>query len=289
MFLQFIINGLVVGSAYALIAVGHTMIFGMMKIVNFAHGELYMLGAFFTFTFVSYILQLNYFLALAIAMVLIILFAALTERTMISKLVGKDIMTTTLITIGFSIFLQNIVQAVWGANPRSLPHPFRKEPLEIAGIFITVPRLMIIVISIVVIILLHLLIQKTKLGKAFRATFQNRDSALLAGINVKFIYTLSYSLGSFLAALAGGLLGMIYIIEPTMGALAVGKAFTIVIVAGKRSYLGAIGVGYGLGLIESLGAGYISSEYKDAFAFVILIIVLLLKPEGLFGKLRSQR
>jgi branched-chain amino acid transport system permease protein len=289
MLAQLLVNGLVVGSGYALIAVGHTMIFGLMRIVNFAHGELYMIGAFLTFTFVSFVLQLNYFLALAIAMCIIIVLAVVIERTMISRLIEKDIATTTLITIGMSIFFINIVQTIWGANPRSLPHPFKQEPFQILGVFITRPRLFILVAALAVIITLHFCIQKTKIGKAFRATFQNREAALLAGINIRTIYTISYSLGSFLAALAGGLLGMIYIIEPTMGVMAIGKAFTIVIVAGRRSYLGAIAVGYGLGIIESLGAGYISSEYKDVFAFVILIIVLVVKPEGIFGKLRSSR
>lgn len=289
MFFQLAVNGLVVGSGYALIAVGHTMIFGLMKIVNFAHGELYMIGAFLTFTFVAYLAHLNYFVALATAMLITIILAVVIERTMISRLIDKDIMTTTLITIGFSIFLQNIVQTIWGADPRSIPHPFEKAPLNIANIFITRPRLFIIVVAVVVIVTLHYLIMKTKIGKAFRATFQNREAALLSGIDVSLIYTISYALGSFLAALAGGLLGMIYIIEPTMGVLAVGKAFTIVIVAGTRSYLGAIAVGYGLGLIESLGAGYISSEYKDVFAFIILIFVLIFKPEGVFGKAKSLK
>lgn len=288
MLAQLIVNGLVIGSGYALIAVGHTMIFGLMKIVNFAHGELYMIGAFFTFTFVSILLGVNYFLALAIAMVLVVILAMIVERTMISKLVDKDIMTTTLITIGLSIFFQNIVQTVWGANPRCIPHPFKTDPVVIGDVFITRPRIFIILMAVVVIFSVHLFIQKTKTGKAFRATFQNRNAALLSGIDIRSIYMISYSLGSFLAALAGSLLGMIYIIEPTMGVLAVGKAFTIVIVAGKRSYLGAIAVGYGLGLVEQFGAGYISSEYKDVFAFIILIIVLIFKPEGIFGKAKVK-
>lgn len=288
MLAQLIVNGLVIGSGYALIAVGHTMIFGLMKIVNFAHGELYMIGAFFTFTFVSILLNVNYFVAMGIAMVLVIILSMIIERTMISKLVDKDIMTTTLITIGLSIFFQNIVQTVWGANPRSIPHPFKTAPVVIGDVFITRPRLFIVLMAVVVIISVHLFIQKTKTGKAFRATFQNRNAALLSGIDIRSIYMISYSLGSFLAALAGSLLGMIYIIEPTMGVLAVGKAFTIVIVAGKRSYLGAIAVGYGLGLVEQFGAGYVSSEYKDVFAFIILIIVLIFKPEGIFGKVKVK-
>lgn len=289
MLAQFIVNGIVVGSGYALIAVGHTMIFGLMRIVNFAHGEVYMLGAFLTFTFISYVAHLNYFLALAIAMAIIIVFSVVIERTLISKLLDKDIETTTLITIGMSIFLINIAQTIWGANPRSLPHPFSRDTVQIGSVAITQPRLFIIGMAIVVIVTLHLVIKNTKVGKAFRATFQNREAALLAGIDIRMIYTLSYAIGSFLAALSGGLLGMIYIIEPTMGAMAVGKAFTIVIVAGRRSYLGAIVVGYGLAIVESLGAGYISSQYKDVFAFVILILVLLFKPEGVFGKLRSAK
>ena len=144
------------------------------------------------------------------------------------------------------------------------------------------------IIAIIIICVLHLFITKTKIGKAFRATFQNREAALMSGINITRIYTISYSLGSFLAALAGGLLGMIYIIEPTMGVRAVGKAFVIVIAAGRGSFIGAITVGYGLGIIESLGSAYISSEYKDVFAFIIVFLVLFFKPEGLFGKARTK-
>ncbi len=282
MFLQLLINGLVVGSGYALIAVGHTIIFGMMKIVNFAHGELYMIGAFFTFSFV--LLFNNYYIGFLVAMVICILIAIFSEKVLFHRLIDEDIMTTTLITIGISIFLMNIVQILWGANPRTIPQPFSEKPVIIGDIFITKPRIFIFFTAIVIIGVLHWFIKYTKTGKAFRATFQNRQAALLVGININYIYTLSYTIGATVAGAAGGLLGMIYVIEPTMGVAAVGKAFAIVITAGKKSIYGAIFIAYGLGVIESLGSGYISSQYKDVFAFIILILVLLFKPEGIFGK-----
>ena len=288
MFCQLIVNGLVVGSGYALISIGHTFIFGLMHIVNFAHGELYMLGAFLTLTFVSYLSNLNYFISLIIAMLIAVIFAIIIEKTMIKKLIDKDELTTALITIGLSIFLQNVAQLIWGANPRSFSNPFQKGSLQLGSVFITRPRLFILIIAIIIIYILHLFIMKTKIGKAFRATFQNREAALMSGIDITRIYTISYSLGSLLAALAGGLLGLIYIIEPTMGIRAVGKAFVIVIVASRASFVGAITVGYALGIIESLGSAYISSEYKDVFAFIVVISILLFKPEGLFGVGRSK-
>jgi branched-chain amino acid transport system permease protein len=286
MFQQFIthvFNGAIIGSAYGLMGVGLTLIFGLMNVVNFAHGELYMLGAFFVYTLVT-IFQVNYFLAILLGMGGVLVFGAIIERLTIKPIRNAPILMTALVTIGLSIFLKNTALVIWGGVPKKIPNPFPSASLKLGYVYVTQPRIFALLLTIGVIILLHYLIKKTKLGKAMRAPFENKDAAALMGIRVDRIYLYTFAIGSVVAAMAGILLGTIYLVYPTMGELAVLKAFIIVIMGGMGNFVGAFFCGIILGISESLGAGFISTGYKDAVGFVIVILVLLFRPQGLFGE-----
>ena len=286
MFEQFVthmFNGAIIGSAYGLMGVGLTLIFGLMNVVNFAHGELYMLGAFFVYSLVA-ILQVNYFLSILLGMGGVLVFGGIIERLTIKPIRNAPILMTALVTIGLSIFLKNTALVIWGGVPKKIPNPFPPASLKLGYVYVTQPRIFALLLTIGVVILLHYLIKKTKLGKAMRATFENKDAAALMGIRVDRIYLYTFAIGSVVAAMAGILLGTIYLVYPTMGELAVLKAFIIVIMGGMGNFVGAFFSGIILGISESLGAGFISTGYKDAVGFVIVILVLLFRPQGLFGE-----
>ncbi|ATW24603.1 branched-chain amino acid ABC transporter permease [Candidatus Formimonas warabiya] len=280
MFSQLIVNGLVLGSGFALIAIGHTIIFGLMKVANFAHGELYLLGAFFAYTFIS-LLGLPFWLGFILVMISGAILGWLLN-VLIFRYVRDDMTVNGLVTIGLSIFVINFARYLWGPEPKMLPNPFPVDPLIIGKVAVTPVRLFIILASIAAIAALQQLIKRTSIGRAFRATFQNRDAAQLVGINIEKIYTLSSVIGTVMATLAGTLLGLVYTIDPNMGLKAISVAWAVVVTGGLGSFTGAIVIGYFLGLMESLGGGYISSEYKDAFAFIMLVLVLIFKPHGIF-------
>ncbi len=275
-------QGLIIGSGYALMAVGLTMIFGLMNLANFAHGEFYMLGAYFAFSATAS-LGLNYFLAVAIAILATMLLALVLDRLVFKRLRREPIMSATMATIGLSILLQYAAQMIWGAYPLSIRNPFPPEPLALGPIVVPFNRLFIIAVTILVIALFHWLLKSTRLGKAIRATFQNKESAALVGIEIERIYTAAFTFGAGMAAISGALLGSIFTLFPTMGGYATLKAFIVVIVGGMGSFVGAIVSGLLLGVAEALGAGFISSAYKDAVGFVVVIVVLLCAPQGLFG------
>ncbi len=275
-------QGLIIGSGYALIALGLTLIFGLMNLANFAHGEFYMLGAYFAFSAVR-LLHLHYFAAVALAIVATMVVGFVLDRLVFRRLRRQPIMSATMATIGLSILLQYLAQVVWGAYPLTIGNPFPAEPLTVGPVVVPANRLFIVGVTVVVIALFHWLLKSTRLGKAIRATFQNKESAALAGIEIERIYTAAFTIGAGLAAISGALLGSVFTLFPTMGGFATLKAFIVVIVGGMGSFVGAIVSGLLLGVAEALGAGFVSSAYKDAVGFVVVIAVLLFAPQGLFG------
>lgn len=281
--LQQMINGLIIGATYGLMAVGLTMIFGMMDVINFAHGEFYMLAAVIAYFLVS-LLGLNYFLSLVISVVLVMACGLVFDQLVLRKLRGEPVLITILVTIGLSIFLQNAVLLFWGPSPQNIPSPFSPDPIKIGPVFLTSAKLFIAFVTFLVILGAHFLIQKTKLGKTMRATFQDKESAAIVGIDINWVFAKTFVFGSGLAALAGTLLGTLFLVYPNMGELAVIKAFLIVIMGGMGNFLGAIFGGLLLGVVESMAAGFISSGYKDLFGFLIVIILLIFRPYGLFGR-----
>lgn len=281
-FLQHILNAIVLGGTYALLGIGLTLIFGIMKVVNFTHGELYSFGAYMVFMF-SAMLGLNFFLAILVAMVLGVVLGAVIEFVLLRPLRGANIDTTMLVMIGAWIAMQNLEQFSWGGVAKSISHPFPSDPLVIGDVSVSWIRVFVFCFAILLIAGSYFLINRTKLGKSMRATFQDRDTAALMGVNINAVYTATFALGSGLAASAGALLGPVFVVTPTMGDLAALKAFAIVILGGLGSIVGATIGGFILALAEELGAGYISSGYRDAMGFALIILVLIYRPTGLFA------
>ncbi len=287
LFVQLLTNGVIIGATYALIAIGLTLIFGMMRVVNFAHGEFYMLGAYVAVSAAT-ALNLGYFFALPIAVVSISIVGFAFERVFLRPLRNADILSAALVTIGLSIFLQNTALLIWGPKPGQVVDPFAGATLRLGDVGVTAIRMFALVVAVTAIAALGLLIKYTKVGRMMRATFQDRDAAALQGIEVDRVFCLSFVVGVALAALAGALLSAIFVVSPDMGNMANLKSFAVVILGGLGNIPGAVAGGFLLGLAESFGAGYISTGYKDGISFLLLIIVLLVRPYGLFGREGSE-
>jgi branched-chain amino acid transport system permease protein len=281
--LQHLVNAVILGGTYALLGIGLTLIFGIMRVVNFTHGELYAFGAYAVYWLVA-TAGVNFFLALPVAITAGLALGALVEFVLLRPMRGADIDTTMLVMIGAWIVMQNSEMIVWGGVAKSVPTPFPETPLAIGPISVAWLRMFALGIALLLIAGTYALINHTRLGTAMRATFQDRDTAALMGVNVRAIHTATFAIGSGLAAAAGALLGPVFLVEPTMGDLASLKAFAIVILGGLGNVTGATIGGFVLALVEEMGAGYISSGYRDAMGFLIIIVVLLIKPTGLFAR-----
>jgi len=282
-FLQHLVNTLILGGTYALLGIGLTLIFGIMRVVNFTHGELYAFGAYAVFA-IAMVFGGNFFLALALAVIGGMVLGAIIEMILLRPMRGADIDTTMLIMIGAWIVMQNMEMLTWGGVAKAVVTPFPETPLVVGPVSVSWLRLFVLGLALVLIAATYVLINRTKLGKAMRATFQDADTAALMGININRIYTATFAIGSGLAAAAGALLGPVFLAVPTMGDLAALKSFAIVILGGLGSITGAAVGGFILAFAEELGAGYISSGYRDAMGFLIIILVLMFRPTGLFAR-----
>jgi branched-chain amino acid transport system permease protein len=281
--LQHLVNGLVLGGTYALLGIGLTLIFGLMNVVNFAHGEFYTLGAYLAFSALA-LAGLPFLVSLVLAIAGGVVLGALTERVLLQPLRGESIDTVMLVMIGLWIAMQNGELLAWGGVAKSIPHPFPTAPLTLGPLGLAPLRLFVLLAALALIAGTYLIIHRTRMGRAMRATFQDADTAALMGVRIGRIHTATFALGSGLAAAAGALLGPIFLAYPSMGDLASLKAFSVVILGGLGNVAGATLGGLLLGVAEELGAGYISSGYRDAVGFVIIILVLLFRPSGLFAR-----
>jgi len=280
---QHLVNAFMLGGTYALLGIGLTLIFGIMRVVNFTHGELYSFGAYIVYLAAA-ALGLNFFLSLAVAIVAGFLLGSLIELALLRPMRRADIDTTMLVMIGAWIVLQNTELLLWGGVAKAVPAPFAETPLVLGPVSVAPLRVFVLGAALLLIVGTYALINRTKLGRAMRATFQDSETAALMGVNVSAIYTATFAIGSGLAAAAGALLGPVFLVTPTMGDLASLKAFAIVILGGLGNIQGATIGGFILALVEEIGAGYISSGYRDAMGFLIIILVLLFKPTGLFAR-----
>lgn len=281
--LQHLLNGLLLGSTYSLLGIGLTLIFGLMNVVNFAHGEFYTLGAYATFAALT-LASVPFVPAIPLAIVVGAAVGALCERVLLKPLRGASIDTTMLVMIGVWIALQNAELLGWGGVAKSVPTPFPTSPVVLGPVSVAPLRIFVFVTAALLILGAHLLLARTKLGKAMRATFQDRETAALMGVSIDRIYTVTFAFGAGLAAAAGALLGPVFLVYPAMGDLASLKAFSVVILGGLGNFAGAAVGGLLLGVAEELGAGYISSGYRDAVGFVIIVAMLLVRPSGLFAR-----
>ena len=274
---------MILGGTYALLGIGLTLIFGIMRVVNFTHGELYAFGAYMMFMWVMR-LHVNFFVALPLAVGLGVALGALIEIILLRRLQGADIDTTMLVMIGAWIAMQNAEQLTWSGVAQSIKMPFPSQPLALGPVSIGWERLFVFVVALALIGLTYYLIDRTRLGKAMRATFQDRETSMLMGIDVKRINTATFALGSGLAAAAGALLGPVFVVQPDMGDLASLKAFAIVILGGLGNITGATIGGFILAFMEEISAGYISSGFRDGMGFLLIIVILIFKPTGLFAR-----
>jgi branched-chain amino acid transport system permease protein len=275
-------NGLVIGMGYTLVAIGLTMVFGILNVLNFAHGEFYMLGAFIAYVF-GELLGWPYFLSGVIAVGLVMLVSFLFELISVRPFIDRDTEMTLLSTFAASLILMNLVEVIWGNTPLLLNTPFSK-PLDLFFLVLTAQRILILLVGVLGVVLLGVFLKFTKMGKVIRATAQNKKASALVGINIKRIYRLSFAAGTGLAAVAGVLIAPLSNLNASMGQGMVLKGFIVVILGGLASVPGAILGGMILGLTEAIAAGYVSNAWKDVIGFSILIIILLLRPQGLMGK-----
>ncbi len=284
-FLQFLVNGLSVGSMYALIALGYTMVYGIILLINFAHGEFMMMGAFMGSLIIGYLAGIPLVLALFIAMVGAGLLAVVTERIAYRPLRDKNRIYVLTAAIAVSVLLQNLGRVLFGASAQPFPAQFPQGSFEIAGIYLEYAQLIVMALCILLMGVLWVIVNRTKLGTAMRATAQDLDAARLMGINVNFVISFTFFIGASLAGAVGVLYGMQYSIDPLMGVQPGLAAFVAAVLGGIGSIPGAMIGGLIIGVTENLVAGYISSTYQGAITFVILIIVLAVKPTGIFGKM----
>ncbi|MED4990990.1 MULTISPECIES: branched-chain amino acid ABC transporter permease [Parageobacillus] len=280
--IQQLLNGLTVGSVYSLVALGLTLVYGILHIPNFAHGALYMMGGYVTLTMMNQA-GLPYWLSIIISMIAIGLLGVLMERLAFYPLRDAPPLHDKIAAIGILLFLEAFAQFVWGADYQTMSTPYGNV-INVLGLTLTMQRVLIIVSTIVIMFLLYFFLKKTFIGASIIAMSQNREGANLVGINTNKVAMMTFMISGSLAALAASLASPINLVFPGMGHLVILKAFVIIILGGMGSIPGAIIGGYILGFSESLGATYISNDYKDIIAFVILVIILTVKPTGLFAK-----
>lgn len=289
LFLQQLVNGIATGSSYALIALGYTMVYGTIKLINFAHGDVYMMGAFVGYFLITKY-EMNVVLATLCAMAVSSLLGVVIERVAYKPLRNSTRVAALITAIGVSYFLQNIMVYFLGPETRSFPSPLQVQVYNLAGIRINSNQIIILVVTILVMLLLQFIVQKTKMGKAMRAVAVDQEAAQLMGINVDKVISLTFAIGSALAGLGGVMIGMYYSnVSPLMGATPGLKSFIAAVVGGIGSIPGAMVGGYLIAILEAVVTFLGGSRYKDAVVYALLIIVLLVKPSGLFGKRQSEK
>ncbi len=287
--LQQLINGLSLGSIYALIALGYTMVYGIMRLINFAHGDIYMLGAYVGF-FATTQFHLGFIPAMLAAMVIIGILGVIEERLAYKPLRHSSRISIFITAIGVSLFIEYTTMYFMTPQPRTFPPVLENTIFHIGPAQISLQQIVILVSAVVLMFLLWYIVQYTKMGKAMRAVSYDTDAALLMGINVDNVISFTFALGSGLAGAAGVLVGIYYnTIDPLMGIMPGLKAFVAAVLGGIGIIPGAMMGGVILGVVEALVSGFLSSTFRDAAAFTILIIILLIKPTGLMGKNETEK
>lgn len=286
-FIQQLVNGLSIGSVFALVALGYTMVYGIIKLINFAHGDIYMLGAFVGYFSFKYLAGgfFGFILALILAMVICALLGMLIEKIAYKPLRNASRITALITAMGVSYFLEYVMVYFVGAERKVLNAPFENTVFHVGGVSFTLSTVIIVATTMILMLLLTFIVNKTKMGKAMRAVSADADAARLMGINVDHTISFTFALGSALAGAAGVLIGVHYnIVEPLMGMVPGLKAFIAAVFGGIGIIPGALIGGISIGVVQTFAAGYISSMWQDAIVYALLIVILVVKPSGLLGK-----
>jgi branched-chain amino acid transport system permease protein len=283
--MQSILSGILIGGVYALIGIGLTLIFGVMRVINFAQGELVMVGMYVTF-FLFKGFGMDPFLSVVLTMPALFLLGAFLQRTLINKVLDALPQNQILLTIGIGLVLANLAMLLFTSDYRILSTSYSSSSVSLGGIFLSTPLLYCFAITAVITAALYWFLVKTDVGHAIRATAQDRDAAQLMGVNVRNMAVLAFGLGAALAGAAGALVAPTYYIYPQVGSAFTLKAFVVVVLGGMGSIIGATLGGVLIGTAESLSGAYFGSGWKDLCVYAIFLLVLLLKPSGLLGKSR---
>ncbi|MDI2589037.1 branched-chain amino acid ABC transporter permease [Psychrobacillus sp. NEAU-3TGS] len=282
--IQQLINGISLGSIYALIALGYTMVYGIIKLINFAHGDVFMVGSFIGFYSIT-VFGLGFFPALIISMVACALFGVIIERIAYKRLRNATRIAALITAIGVSLLIEYGVIYIRGAQPEAYPNIFSNKTFSILGAQISIQSVLILSVSVVLMILLQFIVHKTKTGKAMRAVSHDVEAAKLMGINVDNTISATFAIGSALAGAAGVIFGVYYTkIDPLMGVIPGLKAFVAAVLGGIGIIPGAMVGGLVLGVVETIVSALGFSLWRDAAAFIILILILIFRPSGIFGK-----
>jgi branched-chain amino acid transport system permease protein len=282
--LQVIISGLLLGGVYALFAIGMNMIFGVMRVINLAHGELIMLGAYLTY-FLYAKGGVNPLLTLPVSAVVMFGFGLVVERGLIERTVNQPLLASLLLTFGLSTFLMGTALYFWTADFRSVP--YLTGSVEIGGLNLSKTRLVSFAIALAVTAATYAFLRYSTFGKAIRATSQHPEVAQVCGINVGRVRLFTFGLGTAMAAVAGSLIAMIFTISPEMGRMFLGRAFAIVVLGGLGSFVGAFVGSLMLGVAETLAAYYTNTQWAEGVSYAVLVLVLIVRPSGLFGRRES--
>ncbi|MDB5828167.1 MAG: branched-chain amino acid transporter permease [Variovorax sp.] len=279
---QFLANGVVTGASYVLVAVGLTLVISTLHIFNFAHGEFYMLGGYAAATAAT-VWGLPVVPTLIVSVACLVAFGMLVERVVFQPLAKRDHSSTIIASFGLSALLQNGALVVFGAEPVSTRTDLSNVSVHLGPVFLTGQRLLIVVVTAVVVLALFLVLRYTWTGRAMRAMAQHPTVAQISGVNVRSIAIVTFAVSAGMAGLAGALMSSVFLVQPSSGATLVMKAFTVIILGGMGSVGGAVVAGVGLGIVESLVSGYVDNGLRDMVGFFLVIVMLLLRPQGLFG------
>jgi branched-chain amino acid transport system permease protein len=283
--IQSILSGVLIGGIYALIGIGLTLIFGVMRVINFAQGELVMVGMYVTF-WLFVLLGIDPFVSVVITMPALFLLGAILQRTLINRVLDSLPQNQILLTIGIGLVLSNLALLAFTSDYRILSTSYSSSSVALGAMRLSTPLLYCFVITAAITAVLYWFLVKTDVGHAIRATAQDRDAAQLMGVSVRTMGIVAFGLGSALAGAAGALVAPIYYIYPQVGGAFTLRAFVVVVLGGMGSIIGATLGGVLIGVAESVSATYIGSGWKDVCVYVIFLLVLLLKPSGLLGKSR---
>jgi branched-chain amino acid transport system permease protein len=275
--------GVAIGCVYILLATGLNLIFGVMKLVNFAHGQLLMISAFLTWA-ISVASGMNAYVAIVISMIVVAFLGVGVERLTFRRVLGTDKLNEIFVSLGLIYIFENAAMLIWGASPKQIVSPFNNLSFTLPGISITYDRVIAVFVVVATLVAFGLLIKKTKIGLAMRATSQRNTTAMLMGINVEKIYMITFAIGAALAAVAGGLYGIIFSFDYQVGAMPTIIAFAIIIMGGLGSIKGAIVGGLLYGITEQLANLFLGGIWGSAIAFALLIVVLVIRPNGIFGE-----